>query len=148
MQLETRHFGAIEIDENDIIDFSEGIPGFEDVKKFVIISSDEEGSPFKWLQSVDMPSLAFVIINPKVFKADYVVDVTDNEVGDLSIDDPNNVLIYSIVVVPEDISKMTANLKAPVLINTENNRGKQVIMEKGDYPIKYFFMEELQKVGG
>ncbi|MDK2800252.1 MAG: flagellar assembly factor FliW [Clostridiales bacterium] len=148
MQLNTRHFGLIEIDENKIIDFPEGIPGFQDIKKFVILSSDDKGSPFQWLQAVDNPDLAFVVIDPRFFRPEYVVDVNDAEIEILNIQDPTNVLIYAIVVVPEDISKMTANLKAPVLINTENNRGKQIVMDKDDYKVKHYIMEELKKSGG
>lgn len=148
MQLNTKHFGLIEIDENKIIDFPEGIPGFQEIKKFVILSSDDKGSPFQWLQAVDNPDLAFVVIDPRLFRPEYVVDVNDAEIEILNIQDPTNVLIYAIVVVPEDISKMTANLKAPVLINTENNRGKQIVMDKDDYKVKHYIMEELKKSGG
>jgi flagellar assembly factor FliW len=147
MRLNTKHFGLIEIDENNIIDFPEGVPGFENVKKFVLLSNVEEDSPFQWLQAVDNTDLAFVVIDPRLLRADYIVDVDDAEVEILDIKDTEKVLIYSIVVVPEDLSKMRANLKAPVLINTENNTGKQIVMEKGNYPIKYYFMEELQKIG-
>ncbi|MCX7923038.1 MAG: flagellar assembly protein FliW [Clostridia bacterium] len=148
MQLNTRHFGTIEIDEKGIIDFPEGIPGFENVKKFILLGSQDEGSPFQWLQSVDKPELAFIIIEPKAFKPDYVVDVEDKEVEILDIKDTNQVLIYSIVVIPDDVSKMTANLKAPLIINTENNRGKQVTMEQGEYQVRHYIMDELRKLGG
>jgi flagellar assembly factor FliW len=146
MELNTKHFGFIEIDEKNIIDFPEGIPGFENVKKFVLLSNED--SPFQWLQGVDNPHLAFVVIDPRLCKEDYVVDVEDAEVEILDIRDSSKVLVYSIVVVPEDISKMTANLKAPVLINTENNKGKQVILNNEDYPIKYYILQQLQKTGG
>ncbi|MGE4284122.1 MAG: flagellar assembly protein FliW [Clostridia bacterium] len=145
MQLNTRHFGLIEINEEDIIDFPEGLPGFEDVKKFIIINSYDENSPFQWLQSIDNPELAFVIIDPRLIKNEYIVDVDTAEVEILNITDVNKVLIYSIIVVPEDITKMTANLKAPVIINTENNKGKQVVMENNEYTLRYCFLEGLRR---
>lgn len=148
MKLETRHFGTIEIDEKKILDFPEGLPGFENVKKFILLGKLEEESPFQWLQSVDSPELAFVIIDPRLIKPDYIVDVDDNEVEILEVKDTNNVLVYSIVVVPEDITAMTANLKAPVLINTENNKGKQIINTNDEYPLKYYIIEELKRMGG
>jgi flagellar assembly factor FliW len=89
-----------------------------------------------------------VVVDPRLCKQDYVVDIEDAEVAILDIRDTGKVLIYSIVVVPEDLSKMTANLKAPVLINTENNKGKQVILNNEDYPIKYYILQQLQKTGG
>jgi flagellar assembly factor FliW len=148
MLLNTRYFGQIEIDPKNIIDFPEGIPGFENVKKFVLLHHEDQDSPFQWLQGVDNPHLAFVVVDPRLCKQDYVVDIEDAEVAILDIRDTGKVLIYSIVVVPEDLSKMTANLKAPVLINTENNKGKQVILNNEDYPIKYYILQQLQKTGG
>ena len=148
MQLNTKCFGEIEIDEKGIITFPEGIPGFEDVKKFVMLGSTEENSPFQWLQSVDNTDLAFVVIDPKHFKPDYVVDVNDADIAVLDIHNVDKVLVLTVVVIPEDITKMTTNLRAPVLINTENNRGKQVIQENGEYQIRHFIMEELRKIGG
>ncbi len=148
MQLNTRHFGQLDIDEKGIIDFPEGLPGFEDVKKFVLLAGTEENSPFKWLQGVDNTELAFVVIDPKVFKPDYVVDIDDEEVEVLEIKDADKVVILSIVVVPEVMAEMTANLKAPVLINTENNRGKQVVLNNGEYRIKHYILQELRQKGG
>ncbi len=148
MLLNTRHFGQMEIEEKGIIEFPEGIPGFENAKKFALLASTEEGSPFQWLQGVDNTELAFVVIDPKVFKPDYSVDVDDDEVEILKIKDVEKVIVLTIIVVPEDITKMTANLKAPVLINTENNRGKQVILDKGDYELKHYVLQELRQKGG
>ncbi|WHH61516.1 flagellar assembly protein FliW [Petroclostridium sp. X23] len=148
MKLHTKYFGTIEIDEKNIIDFPEGIPGFEQIKKFIVIHSEDETLPFSWLQGVDMPELAFVIIDPRLITPNYVIDIDDSEIEVLEIKDTAKVNIYSIVVVPEELAKMTANLKAPVLINADNNKGKQVVMEKGDYPIKYYFMEQFQQKAG
>jgi flagellar assembly factor FliW len=148
MKLTTKHFGLIEIDEKGIINFPEGIPGFEEVKKFVLLGNASQDNPFLWLQSVDRPDLAFVIIDPKIFNPDYIVDVDDSEVEILDIKDNEKVLVYAIVVIPEDPTKITANLKAPVLINTMNNRGKQVTLEKGNYLIRHYILDELERIGG
>lgn len=147
MRVHTKHFGDLEIDESKIITFPEGLPGFEQVKQFTIID-DKEDSPFKWLQGVDNPQLALVMITPYYFRPDYEVDIADSEVAILEIQDSQDVVVYSIVVIPEDTSRMTANLKAPVLINMKNNRGKQVIMEKGNYSVKHYILEELQQWEG
>lgn len=145
MQLNTRHFGEIEIDESNIIDFPEGIPGFEDVKKFVLLGESEEESLFRWLQGVDNPDLAFVVINPYSFKPDYDVEVDDSQVEVLDIKDTQKVLVYNVVVIPEDIKKISANMKYPVLINTENKKGKQVPLEKDEYEIRHYILEELHR---
>jgi flagellar assembly factor FliW len=147
--LNTKHFGCIEVNEDEIICFPEGIPGFENAKNFILLEKiQEEESPFIWLQGIEEIKLAFALVDPRMVKSDYVVDVDEGDVEMLDIMDESKVLIYSVVVVPEDISRMTANLKAPILINTENKKGKQVVLEKGDYPVRYCILEELQRMGG
>jgi len=148
MKINTRHFGEIEIEDEKIVDFPEGIPGFEHVRKFVLLSNIDEDSPFRWLQCVDDPSLAFAVIDPRTIKPDYTVDVDDSEIEILNIENCDDVVILSIVVVPEDITRMTANLKAPIIINSANMTGKQVIMDKCDYPVRYFIFEALECAGG
>jgi len=148
MLLNTKHFGNIEIDEKNVISFSEGMPGFEEVKKFILLGGTEENYPFQWLQAVDDAELAFVVVDPKVFKPDYIIDVEDGEVETLNIGNTENIVVLSIVVIPDDITRITANLKAPILINTENNKGKQVILNNSEYNIKHYIIEELHRIGG
>ncbi|MDP4179498.1 MAG: flagellar assembly protein FliW [Bacillota bacterium] len=145
MQLNTRHFGQLEIDEKNIIDFPEGLPGFENAQKFVLIAGSEEILPFQWLQCVNIAELAFVVVDPKFFKPDYIIDINDDEVESLEIKDVNSVIVLCIVVVPDDVSQITANLKAPLLINTTVKRGKQVILENRDYKIKHYIFQELKQ---
>lgn len=149
MRLDTRHFGTIEIDEKGIINFNEGLPGFEHVKQFVLLGGDEQ-SPFKWLQSVDEPELAFVVVDPFCIRKDYDITLEDAVLEKLGIKGPEDVLVYSIVVVPEDTSRMSMNLKAPVVINVKNNKGMQVILDTDEYSVRHYILEELQRqeVGG
>lgn len=148
MLLDTKRFGQIEIDENGILEFPEGIPGFEDIKRFVLLGSSDESSLFQWLQAVDNTELAFVVVEPKRIWPDYEVDVDEDDVKMLEIDNESKVLVFSIVVVPEDVEKMTANLKAPILINTSNKKGKQIIMDNSRYDIKSYIMEGVRKSKG
>jgi flagellar assembly factor FliW len=148
MQLSTKHFGMIDVEEDGIIDFKDGIPGFEGTKRYVLLGNEDESSIFRWLQSVDEPELAFALIDTMAVKTDYEIDVDENEIEELGIKEINKVLVYSIVVVPEDLRKISANLKAPVIINLENKCGKQVILDKNDYPIRYYIMEDIQRTGG
>ncbi|AGC69532.1 flagellar assembly factor FliW [Thermoclostridium stercorarium subsp. stercorarium DSM 8532] len=140
MQLNTKHFGVIEVDEKEILYFPSGIPGFENVRKFVLLGRQEADSPFFWLQCVDKPDLAFVVTDPFYIKEDYYVDVDDEEIAEIEINDPENVLTLAIVTIPEDIRFMTVNLKAPVLINMKNNMGKQVIMKNDTFPVRYYIL--------
>ena len=145
MELETKNFGIIEIDEKGIIHFPDGIPSFENVKKYTLLGSGTEESPFKWLQGVDDPTLAFAIVDPFEIKADYDVDLNNDVMKALKIEKPEDVLIYSIVVVPEDVSKMSMNLKAPIVINLENNLGAQVLLDTDKYNVRHYIIEELRR---
>lgn len=145
MILQTRYFGELEISDNDVIHFKHGIPGFENVKRFVLIDSDVEGSPFKWMQGVDEPKPAFVIVDPFVIRKDYEIRLDDDVLNELEIKSQSDVLVFCIVVVPEDISKMTVNLQAPVIINCANRRGRQLILDTDRYGVRHYILEELQR---
>lgn len=145
MEIITRNFGKIEVDENGIIDFPEGIPGFANTKKFVLLGQATKSSPFQWLQSVDSPEVAFVVTDPFAIRGDYIVDVDDAEVKAIEIRDTDKILSLVIVVIPSDITKMSANLRAPILINTENKKGKQVMLNNDAYKIKHYILEDQVK---
>jgi flagellar assembly factor FliW len=140
MLLQTKNFGEITVNENDIILFPAGLPGFENVKKFTLLGRQESDTLFFWLQSIDEPNLSFVVTDPFSVNPEYFVDVDDSETEELQIKDSDNVLTLVIVTVPENVNKTTVNLKAPVLINLHNNRGKQIIMKNETFPVKYYIM--------
>jgi len=142
MQLNTKHFGVIEIDEKEILYFPSGIPGFENVKKFTLLGRQENEAPFFWLQGVDDPALAFVVTDPFAINDNYYVDADDDEIKIIEAKDPERILTLAIVTVPNDITKMSVNLKAPILINMDNNKGMQVIMKNETFPVKYYIMEK------
>ncbi|NLY77195.1 MAG: flagellar assembly protein FliW [Tissierellia bacterium] len=143
MKLDTRNFGVIDIDEEKVIYFPEGIPGFEEERKFVIINNEDEENPFNWLQSITNPDLAFVIIDPFFIFPEYVVDLPETVQNKLKIKDEKDVAVYSIVVVPEDLRKMTTNLLGPIIVNIRERLGKQVILDDPRYTTKhYIFAQE------
>ncbi|MGE5328917.1 MAG: flagellar assembly protein FliW [Deltaproteobacteria bacterium] len=148
MVLKTKHFGNVEINEEDIIAFEKGMPGFESNKRFVILHKIEEDNPFKWLQSVDDGKVAFVVINPQVFKDHYEVKIDQAASEELDIQDMKDIIVYSIVTIPEEVSKMTANLKAPVIINAKKNKGCQIILEDERYEFRHLLLDEFKKMGG
>lgn len=145
MILKTNYFGEIEINEEDIITFADGIPGFEDLSKYLIIENSDKDVPFKWLQSVDDSNLTFVIINPFAFKEDYEFELPKNVIKKLNIKSHEDIKIYTIVIVPEDVEKMTANLAAPIVINAVNKKGKQVLLEDSPYHKRHLILEEMKK---
>ena len=146
MVLETKNFGEVEIKEEDIIFFEYGIPGFESMTKFVILGkTDAPDDPFLWLQSTENPNLAFVIMNPRDLVFDYEAEIDMFTANLLKIKDENDALIYCIVTVPQDISKISINLKAPIIINAKDNRGCQVVLENEKYKFKHLITEEFVK---
>ncbi len=147
VRLKTRPFGEIEVDERQIVDFPEGIPGFDYVKKFVILDSHDK-SPFKWLQSYDEPDLAFVIIRPVDFMFEYELVISSADMEALDAEDPGDLLVFAIVTIPADYKDMTANLQGPVVINPKKNLGRQAISLKDDYRVKHRILDEIEKAGG
>jgi Uncharacterized protein conserved in bacteria len=145
MKLETKHFGKIEYEENSTLDFETGLPGFENIRKYIILNSPEEQSIFKWLQSVDEPALAFAIVNPFDIRKDYDFDICDEDEDFLGIDNAEDVAVYSILVVPEDLSKVSINLKAPIIINVQNRKGKQIVLDTDKYTVRHYLLEELSR---
>ncbi|WP_077369563.1 flagellar assembly protein FliW [Anaerosalibacter sp. Marseille-P3206] len=147
MKLHTSSFGEIEINEEGILTFPEGIPGFEDLKKYIIINNPDEENPFHWLQSVDNGDLAFVIINPFFIKPDYDIVIPQSALEKLKIKDESDVVLYSIVVVPEKIEDMTVNLTGPIVINIKEKLAKQVILEDKRYTTKHYIFKTEESRG-
>lgn len=145
MILETTHFGKIEINESDLMHFEEGIIGFEDIKTYGVINNEDPESPFKWIQAIDKPELAFALVDPFKIKKDYDFELKDEYIDYLGIKDASEVIVYSIVVVPEDMKKISMNLKAPIIINKANNRAAQVVLDTDMYSVRHFILDELQK---
>lgn len=142
MKVKTRDFGEIEVPEENIIFFQEGIPGFEEEKEFIIILNEDVDNPFHHLQSVKNPNLSFIIINPFEVFNDYDIVIPQIAVDKLKIEKAEDVLVYTIVVVPEDIRKMTTNLLGPIVINHKGKLGKQVILEDSNYSTKHFLFNQ------
>ncbi len=145
MLVNTKHFGEIEVDEKGIIDFRGGLPGFEKIKKYILLTNSDKESPFKWLQSIEEKNLAFAVIDPFVIKKDYDIEVSDETVENLDIENLKDVMVLSIVVIPEDISKTSINLKAPLIINVNRKKGMQVILDTDLYTVRHYIVEELRK---
>lgn len=145
MLLETKHFGEIEIDEKSIIVFDSGLPGFEELKKFTLIGNEDETSPFKWLQCVNEPQMAFAVANPFLIVRDYDFELSDDATDRLKIEKGEDVVVYVILVVPEDYQKISMNLKAPLIINGRNKKGAQIILDTDKYTVRHYILDELRR---
>ncbi|MCD4716278.1 MAG: flagellar assembly protein FliW [Desulfobacterales bacterium] len=135
MKIKTTRFGTVTLGEEKILNMPFGMLGFQDKKRFVILQN-KENSPFFWYQSVDDPSLAFVITNPFLFMPDYEVDI-ENVLIEMSWNgnSKNNILeLYVVVNIPKGApEKMTANLIGPILVNNKTRQAVQVVMSNSPY---------------
>lgn len=147
MKINTRNFGQIDIEEKDIINFPSGILAFEDQTQFIIIENKDSDNPFHYLQSLNNSDLALVIIDPFVFKKDYDINISDSVVEKLKIKKPEQVKLFSIVTVPKDLKKMTANLSGPIVINSTKNLGAQIVLDDNRYSTKHpIFQKESEAI--
>jgi len=149
MLVKTRFFGEVDIEDEKILTFDNGIMGFEDMKRWTLIYDIEKGSegPISWFQSLDMAELALPVINPYTVTAVYEPVVEDELLKPLGeFKDEELVTLLTITIPSEDPSKTTANFRAPILINPVNRKGIQVIVSNEDYPIKFSIYESVQKM--
>lgn len=137
MKANTRFFGTIDIADDKIITLEKGMIGFPDLKKFALIFDEEkQAASIMWLQSMDDGDIAFPVMDPHVVKEDYHPTVSNEILAPLGELTDENTYILVTVTVPKDITQFSINLKAPVVINTEINKGVQLIVED-DFPVKY-----------
>jgi flagellar assembly factor FliW len=139
MKITTEKFGDIEFEESAVITFTEGVLGFADDKRYILMNADES-SPFKWLQSIDNTSLAFLLIDPNVFKSDYNANVPDEVKGELEISEKDDYVVFVIVVVRSDPNQSTANLLGPIILNVKSRRAKQIVLNNPEYTTRYRLM--------
>ena len=147
MLVKTRHFGEIDLAEDKVLTFEDGLIGFEDCKRYTILYNNEEGenNTISWLQSLDMQELALPVISPLSVLADYNPIVEDEVLKPLGELTEENVIILLTLSVPSDITKMSANLKAPLVINADTKKGCQIIAENPDYVVKYNIYDLVKK---
>lgn len=150
MLVKTRYFGEIDLDEDKVLTFENGILGFEDYKRYTILfdSSEERETTISWMQSLDEETLAIPVINPLIVKEDYNPVVEDELLKSLGELTEENVVILLTMTVPADLEKMTVNLRAPFIINSDTRKGCQVIVENRDYEIKYNVYDILKNKKG
>lgn len=127
MKIETKYHGHIEIEGKDIWHFEKGIPGFEDEKQFTVLSF-EGNDTFYVLQSVQTPSLGLIISNPFSFFKEYEIKLDDGVTHALSLEKPEDSMVYVILTVREPFNDSTANLQAPLIFNLSNKKAKQAIL--------------------
>lgn len=135
MELHTKFYGVISCEEKEAIEFPLGLPGFEDKKRFLHLQPED--SIFGCLQSIEDPSLAFVVISPYIICPEYNINLTQDDIQALKLNKADEALVLSIVSIREKIEESTANLQAPIVLHRKDLIGRQVLLPESGYPIRF-----------
>jgi flagellar assembly factor FliW len=139
MILETTRFGTLDVDPDSVITLTQPILGFQEFRRYVLLPGPSEH--LTWLQSTDSPELAFILMDPRAIVPDYDVDLRTQELSELAVASTDDLSIYTLIVVPQDPTKVRTNLRAPILINVKQRLGKQTILERSNYPIQFYLTQ-------
>ena len=138
MQITTRVFGEITIDDEKIIHFPGGIIGFPDLQDFALIHDEEKGTEtIHWMQSLQEPAFAMPVMDPLIVRSDYNPEVDDELLKPIGELQPEEVLVMVTVTVPSDLTKMSVNLKGPIIINVVEKKACQIIIDGEGYAVKF-----------
>ena len=140
MQIKSTRFGEFEVPEDLVVQFPEGLPGFEDQKQFAFLpyTVDEDNSPFAYMQSVQDPDLTLLLADPFLFFKHYSLNLNDEDAAQLGLSDSEETAgVYGVVAVPEKIDQMTVNLVAPIVVNWKEQKGMQIILDRSPYSTKH-----------
>jgi len=145
IHVQTKAYGQIDVDERQILHFSDGLLGFEKFKDYALLDAPQK--PFFYLQSMDISELAFILIDPFLFRPDYAVDADDLLLSSVGIESPEDALVLCIVTVPSDGTPITANLMGPLIVDRKSRRGVQAVMSDPRWQTKHDVLAELSAAG-
>ncbi len=147
MTVDTKAYGEVEVDERQRILLPSGLYGFEGLTDYILL--DARQRPFYWLQSTQVREVAFVLMDPKLIRADYDADLDPQDLEELHLEGTGDsrFLQFSIVTIPEDRRGMTANLQGPVIINKDERIGRQCIARDDRWCVRHNILEEMASTG-
>lgn len=144
MIISTSRFGQVELKQEDVLTFTEGLLGFQDLRQFVLLD-DPNDEIFAWLQSCESPHIAFPVLEPELFSAQYKANLTKSDLEALKMTAQDKARYFSIVTIPDDPTLMTANLKAPVVINVAARTARQCVLQDNNLAIREPIFAKLQQ---
>ncbi len=148
MKYETTRFGIIEVKETEILNFPVGLYGFERENHFTRLPfAPNVESPMEWMQSLKTPGLAFVITDPFLYVPDYSVKLTEGEKSQIQFQPGNSLLTRVIVTIPENFLDMTANLVAPLVINSTSGLARQFVLTSSEYDTRHYLLPQETRQG-
>ena len=136
MLIHTVNFGTLEVPEDKVVTFSEGLPGFPQIHRFAILEIDEL-KPFQYLQSLDDPPISLFIINPFLIDPTYEFRLTDSDMEDVHSKNSAELAVYAVATIPDNPIEATINMMAPIVINDNDRCGKQVILHESKYSVQH-----------
>ncbi len=137
LKVRTTRFGEVAVEPGKVITMPHGMIGFPNDRRFVLLHH-APNSPFHWLQSLDRADLAFVTVSPLLFDPKYEIALGNSDTSLLQVQDPQDIQVWVVVTIPHgQPENMTANLKAPVVINLKNRLGSQIIMDNPKYEVRH-----------
>ncbi|MGK5082225.1 flagellar assembly protein FliW [Bdellovibrionota bacterium FG-1] len=144
MIIKTGRFGQLTVGDDEMIKIPSGIMGFPEYTEFCLVDPGDE-TLILWMQSMQNPDIAFPLLEPKIFKADYSARLSAAELRELKLQNVNQSAVFSILTIPGDVTQMTANLKAPLVINLKDQIARQVVLQENEYTIKHLMFNELRQ---
>ena len=145
MEIKTKALGTVTIEEDQIITLAEGFYGFNNYHRFALL--DAQQKPFIWIQSLDDADLAFIAIDPFIFRPDYELDIDDTLLKPLGIESPSDVLVFALVTIPSNGAAITANLQGPLIINKKNKLAMQLVLGGEKWKTKHDIVAEMKHGG-
>lgn len=144
MRIQTSRFGLIELSAEDLIEFPEGILGFGNLRQFVLLD-DPNDEIFAWLQSCEEPGIAFPVLEPELFAPNYNPVLTKFDLEAMGLKSSEGFRLFTIITIPQDPTQMTANLKAPIVINVKKRRARQCVLQDNGLAIREPMFAQLQQ---
>lgn len=143
MKISTMRFGELEVSADEIITFPDGVLGFPELRRYCLVDPGDD-TLILWLQSLEDANVAFPVLEPKIYKSDYVVKLSAQELKQLKLDNINQSIVFTILTIPREVMNMTANLKAPIVVNLKEQVGRQVVLQENEYTLKHLMFRELK----
>jgi flagellar assembly factor FliW len=144
MKFITTKFGEIDFKEKEVIILPKGVLGFSQLTRYVMLER-KEFAPFKWLQSVEDPNVAFLITDPLHFFPNYKLEINEKELEELNYTNSRDLVTYVIITVPQDVTQASADLLGPLVMNPKNRLAKQAVMPVSPYTTKHYLLDEFRK---
>ncbi|NLK71501.1 MAG: flagellar assembly protein FliW [Clostridiales bacterium] len=141
MIVNTKYYGEIEMEDDRIITFPKGILGLEEYKKYILFEMPDNPKLFL-LQSMDEESICFLLIKPWDFFPDYETEISDEELSDIHVNSMEQLAVFNIINIKEEVSKSTANLLAPIIINADTREALQIVLQEDKYKTKHFIFSQ------